>query len=414
MVDKSLILFPSAEKMPRNGDQYFPFRQHSDFFYLTGINSDNCYLLMFPQCPNPAYREVLFIEPWDPVKATWEGHMLTKEEASLISGITQVLTSDQLESVIHECMVSAAIVLLNLNEYIKFNPSNKSIQRRFASKLRKSYPLHTYGRLAPLMQQLRVIKSEEETKVIRQAIHITEMAFEALLNKVKPGMYEYEAEAEMSYIFTRNKASGHAYHPIIGSGPNSCVLHYNTNNRQMQDGDLLLLDFGAEYANYCADLSRTIPVNGSFNKRQRQCYEAVLRVFRAAVPLYYVGNTIDAINESVWKMMEQEMIQLGLFSADDLQKQSPSAPLFRKYLMHGVAHHIGLDVHDPGSKYTPLSAGMILTCEPGLYIRDEGIGIRLENDILVTDEGPVDLMAHIPIEPDEIEALMRKKQVADY
>lgn len=407
--EKSLAIIPSAEKMPRNGDQYFPFRQQSDFFYLTGIDYDNCYVLLFPQCPNPAFREVLFIEAWDPVKATWEGHMLTKEEATQLSGISQVFTTDQLEAVVHECMTYAKSVVLNLNEYIKFKPDNQSLQQRFAANLRKKYPLHTFGRLAPMMEALRTVKSDEEIAVIQQAIQITGLAFERLLKTTKPGLYEYDAEAEISYVFTKNKASGHAYQPIIGSGKNSCVLHYHTNNRQMQEGDLVLFDFGAEYGNYCADLSRTIPVNGKFSDRQKQCYEAVLRVFRAAVPLYQVGNTIDSINEAVWKMMENEMIQLGLFSADDVQKQPSTAPLFRKYLMHGIAHHIGLDVHDPGSKYAPLKAGMILTCEPGLYIRDEGIGIRLENDILITDNGPVDLMAHIPVEADEIEKLMRSQ-----
>ncbi|MDP2238018.1 MAG: aminopeptidase P N-terminal domain-containing protein [Bacteroidales bacterium] len=408
-----ISLFVAAEKMPRNGDQYYPFRQQSDFFYLTGVEQESCTLLLFPTCPNLAYREILFIEPWDPVKATWEGHMLTKQEASEISGIKNIYTTDQFEAVLHECMTYAKNVYLNNNEYVKFNPSNESVQLRFAKKLKEKYPLHEYCRAAPILESLRTHKLIEEIDLIKKACEITEKAFERVLKTVRPNMYEFEIEAEISHEFTVNRANGHGYHPIIGSGQNACVLHYNDNNSMMEDGDLLLMDFGAEYANYTADLSRTIPVNGKFNPRQRACYEAVLSVFKAAKPLYVAGNTIEKINETVWALMEQEMIGLGLFSEEDLKKQSPNAPLFRKYLMHGIAHHIGLDVHDVGSKYTPLKPGMILTCEPGLYIREEKIGIRIENDILITEEGPVDLMANIPVEADEIEQRMLNSKVVD-
>jgi Xaa-Pro aminopeptidase len=404
----AIALFTAAEKMPRNGDQYFPFRQQSDFFYLTGIETENCTLLLFPTCPNLAYREILFIEPWDPVKAIWEGHMLTKQEAEEISGIKNIYTTDQFEAVLHECMTYAKNVYLNINEYVKFNPSNESIQLRFAKKLKEKYPLHEYCRAAPILESLRTQKSKQEIDLIKKACDITEKAFNRVLKTVKPKMYEFEVEAEISHEFTINNANGHGYHPIIGSGQNACVLHYNDNNSLMEEGDLLLMDFGAEYANYTADLSRTIPVNGKFTPRQRACYEAVLKVFKAAIPLYIIGNTIEKINETVWAMMEQEMIGLGLFTEEEVSKQSLTAPLFRKYLMHGIAHHIGLDVHDVGSKYTPLKAGMILTCEPGLYIRDEKIGIRIENDILITEDGPVDLMAGIAVEVDEIEQLMLK------
>lgn len=405
---QALAVFSAAEKMHRNGDQFFSFRQQSDFFFLTGIEQPSCYLLLFPDCPNPLYREVLFIEPWDPVRATWEGHMLTKDEAKMISNAAQVMTTDQFEAVLHECMTYAENVFLNTNEYIKFKPAAEGVQHQLAHQLQKQYPLHSYRRSAPILEKLRTIKQPAEIELLSKACEITAKAFNQVLETTRPGMMEYQVEAQISHVFTDNAASGHGYHPIVGSGINACVLHYNDNNRQMQDGDLLLLDFGAEYANYTADLSRTIPVNGVFSQRQRQCYDAVLRVFKASVSLYTVGNTIDNINLAVWSMMEKEMIGLGLFTEEDVTAQKPEAPLYRKYLMHGVAHHIGLDVHDVGSKYAPLKAGMVLTCEPGLYIREENIGIRIENDILVTADGPVDLMAAIPLEADEIEAIMQQ------
>jgi len=256
---------------------------------------------------------------------------------------------------------------------------------------------------------LRVVKSDTEIELIRKAATITGRAFRRILKFVKPEKYEFEVQAEIDHEFTINRASGHAYAPIIAGGINSCVLHYTANHGKLEAGDLLLFDFGAEYTNYAADMSRTIPVNGKFSERQKACYNAVLRVLKKAIKLYVPGNTIDMINKATWKMMEEEMIGLGLFSAEDIKNQHPESPLYQKYLMHGVAHHIGLDVHDPGLKHQPLKAGMMITCEPGIYIRDEKIGIRLENDILVTNSEPVDLMADIPVEADEIEELMQYK-----
>ncbi|MCK9291490.1 MAG: aminopeptidase P N-terminal domain-containing protein [Bacteroidales bacterium] len=410
LADNSMAVLPAAEPMPRNGDQYYPYRQHSDFFYLTGIGQAGAMLLLYPDCPNPAFREILFIEAYDIVKATWEGHMLSAEEATQLSGITQVMTTDQFEATLHECMNYAKRIYLNSNEYIKFKPTVESAYHKLAVQLQNQYPLHKFRRLAPHLEQLRTIKQPIEVELITKAGAITGEAFKKILKTIKPGQYEYEVEAGITHSFISNAANGHGFFPIIGSGINACVLHYNANNRQMLSGDLLLIDFGAEYANYTADISRTIPVNGKFTERQKQCYEAVLRVFNAAIPLYTVGNTIDYINQTVWEMMEQEMIGLGLFTQDDIERQSPEAPLYRNYLMHGIAHHLGLDVHDVGSRYTPLQAGMVLSCEPGLYIRDEKIGIRLENDILITESGPVDLTSEIPIEIHEIETLMASGQ----
>ncbi len=404
----AMLVMQSAEKMPRNGDQFFPFRQQSDFFYLTGIEQDETGLLLFPDCPNPALREVLFVGKFDPVAAVWEGHKLTPDEARNISGIAQVQTNEGFQATLQEAMNYAETVYLTNNEYIKFFTDVPDKQLRLARQLKEKYPLHDFRRAAPLITGLRVCKSDDEIELIKTAINITDKTFKRIAGFVKPGKHEFEVQAEMEHEFTINRASGHGYYPIIAAGENACILHYNENDKQMKDGDLLLLDFGAEYANYTADLSRTLPVNGKFTTRQRECYEAVLRVFKKTRALFTVGNTIDGINQACWKMMEAEMITLGLFTAEEIEQQDPTAPLFKKHLMHGVAHPLGLDVHDVGSKFEPLKAGMVLTCEPGLYIKEERIGIRLENNILITENGPVDLMAGIPIEAEEIEKLMEK------
>lgn len=403
----SLAVFAAAAKMPRNGDQFFPYRQQSDFFYLTGIEAENAFLILYPDCPTPELREVLFIEAYNPVKATWEGHMLNQQEASNISGVQNIRKDDQFDATLRELMHSTQAVYLNQNEYPKYSstiPDNNSL---LADKIKSAFPLHSFLRAAPLLEGLRVVKSETEIELIRKATAITGKAFRRVLKFVKPEKYEFEVQAEIDHEFTINRASGHAYAPIIAGGINSCVLHYTENEHKLEAGDLLLFDFGVEYANYAADMSRTIPVNGKFSERQKACYNAVLRVLKKAIKLYVPGSTIDQINKATWKMMEKEMIGLGLFTAEDVKNQHPESPLYQKYLMHGVAHHIGLDVHDPGLKHQPLKAGMIITCEPGIYIRDEKIGIRLENDILVTNSEPVDLMADIPVEADEIEELMQ-------
>ncbi len=402
----AIAILQSAEFMPRNGDQFYPFRQQSDFFYLTGIEQENTSLILFPDCPNPAYRELLFTAKFDPVTAVWEGHKLTPAEATAISGIPNVQTNDAFAAVLQESMNYAKTVYLNMNEYIKFFTDVPYNQQRLASRLKEKYPLHRYERAAPLLTSLRVCKSEFEVELLQKACVITAKAFSRIAKFLKPNVWEFEVQAEMEHEFTMNRANGHGYHPVIAGGADSCILHYNENDKQVFDGDLLLLDFGAEYANYTADLSRTLPVSGKFSPRQRACYEAVLRVFKKARELYIPGNTIDGINQACWKMMEAEMIKLGLFTEDEVKKQDPAAPLYRKYLMHGIAHPLGLDVHDVGSKFEPLKPGMVLTCEPGLYITDEKIGIRLENDILVTENKPVDLMADVPIEADDIERLM--------
>lgn len=403
------ILF-SNDLYPRNGDQFFKFRQNSDLFYLTGIDQEKTILLLSPDCPNQKLKEALFIIKTNEKLATWEGHKYTKEEAREISGIENIFWVEDFEASLREALSFTKTVFLNSNEYVKFFTDVPDKNHRFAIEFQNQYPLHKTERAAPILTELRTIKSAEEIKLLQKACDITQKGFERILKFVKLGVHEFEIEAELDHEFTINRANGHGYAPIIASGKNACVLHYIDNHETCSDGDLLLMDFGAEYANYTADMSRTIPINGKFSERQKACYEAVLRVFKELRKLYVPGNTPDFINASAEKLMEAEMIKLSLFTADDVKNQDTGSPLFKKYFMHGVAHPIGLDVHDVGSKYAVLEAGMVFTCEPGLYIREEKIGIRLENDILITKNGPVDLMGNIPIEIDDIERLMKKPQ----
>ncbi len=407
---KSVAVFTANEPMPRNGDEFYPFRQQSDFFYLTGINEENAFLIIAPDYPDATMREVLFIEPYDEVKATWQGEMLDNTQATALSGITTVKGSDAFWMTLNDIAFSGygETIFLNSYEYPKYECAVETIQKRFVQQVKASYPLHNYGRTAPILNALRMIKSEEEITVTRQACDITAQAFRRCLATVKPGMYEYEVQAEIEYEFKRNGASGHAYAPIIAGGKNGCCLHYSKNQSLLNDGDLLLFDIGCELKNYSSDLSRTIPVNGKFTPRQADCYNAVLRVMKEITKLYRPGGTINLINETTHRLMEQEMIRLGLFTAEDVKRQDPERPLERKYLMHGMSHHIGLDVHDSIDKFKPCDPGMILTCEPGIYIREEGIGIRIENDLLITEGEPVNLFEGLPTEIEEIEAAMKK------
>lgn len=402
----SLVFFNSNDLYPRNGDQFFPFRQNSDLFYLTGISQENTFLLLFPGCPNKDLEEVVFILKANEKTETWEGHKLTKEEASAVSGIESVRFIDDLEIVIPEVMAYAEKVYLNSNEYPKYYSDVPYKDLRFAIKLREKFPNHEYKRIAPLMHQLRMVKEPGEIELIRRAVDITGKAFLRILKFTGPGKSEYEIEAEITHEFAVNRAQGHAYRPIIASGKNACVLHYTDNKDVCRDGELLLMDFGAEYLNYAADLTRTIPVSGKFTNWQRECYESVLRVQKEAVKMFIPGNTIEKLNKDVNSLMESEMVKLGLLTKEDIEKQDKDKPLYLKYFMHGTSHFLGLDVHDVGSKYEPFRPGMVFTCEPGLYIREQNMGIRLENNIVVTEKGPEDLTREIPIEPDEIEKLM--------
>jgi Xaa-Pro aminopeptidase len=406
----SVAIINSNDELTRNGDQDFPFRQSSDLFYLTGLEQEKCILTLCPDHPDENLKEIVFTIKPDEQLETWTGHKYTKEEVKKISGVKTVKWLEDFDMTFRDLAISSDNIYVNLNEYAKYQTEVDYVSNRYAMKIREMYPAHNLKRLAPLLTQQRLVKEPEELRVLQIACDITNKAFGRVLSTVKPGMMEYEVDAEITYEFLKNGARGHAYQPIIASGKNALVLHYVENSNECRDGDLLLLDIGAEYNNYAADCSRTIPVNGKFTERQKQCYEAVLRVQKEAIKLYVPGNTIDSVNKTVWKMMEKEMIKLGLFTEEDVKKQDPEQPLYTKYLMHGVAHFIGLDVHDVGGKFVKFEKGMVLTCEPGIYIKEEGIGIRIENDIVV-DEKPVDLMADIPREVDEIEELMTRKSV---
>ncbi|MFK5856997.1 MAG: aminopeptidase P N-terminal domain-containing protein [Bacteroidota bacterium] len=405
----SVAIFHSNDQQPRNGDQYFPFRQQSDFFYLSGIDQEKSILLFVPDIKTNSHKEILFTLKTNEHIAIWEGHKYTKKEAHEISGIEQIEWLEEFENTLKDVLSSTKDIYLNSNEYDKFDPDVKDRDHRLGEELKKEYPKHNYHKSAPLLTKLRLIKSNEEVKLLRNACDITNKAFKRVLATIVPNKFEFEIQAEIEHVFTTNRANGHGYAPIIASGKNACILHYIENDKICKDGDLVLFDFGAEYANYSADMSRTIPVNGIFTARQKECYNAVLSVFKRAKKLYVSGTTINKINSKVNTMMEQQMIKLGLITNEDIKNQDKENPAFKKYYMHGTAHFLGLDVHDVGDKDQQLKAGMVLTCEPGLYILEENIGIRIENNILVTNSSPIDLMEDIPIEIEEIEKLMQFK-----
>jgi Xaa-Pro aminopeptidase len=405
----SLVLVHSNDQMPRNGDQFFPFRQNSDLFYLSGIDQEKTILTLCPNHPNKDLREILFIIESNEKIAVWEGHKYTKDEAIITSGITNIKYLTEFDTVFRELAIYAENIYINLNENPKFKPEVISADERFLEQLKKDFPAHKLERLAPVMKKLRLKKEPEEIELMQKACDITNEGFYRILHFVKPGVKEYEIEAELTHEFLWNKSTGHAYAPIIASGKSACVLHYVENNKECKDGDLVLIDFGAEYANYAADCTRTIPVNGKFTPRQRECYEAVLRVMKKAIAIMTPGTSINQINEQVDAMLQDEHIKLGLYTQKDVAKQDPAKPLVKKYYPHGTSHFIGLDVHDVGDRTIILEEGMVLTCEPGLYIPDENIGIRIENDIVVGQK-PFDLMEHIPKEVEEIENLMKKPE----
>ncbi len=407
----STAIFHSNDEMPRNGDGNFPFRQNSDLFYLSGIDQEQSILVISPECPLPQYREVLFLRKTNATIAVWEGHKYTKEEARTASGIETIIWIEDMESVMTIVLNHSQNIYVNLNENDRLSTLVPYRDMRYAREIKEKYPAHNFERSGPIMAELRSVKSKTEIDLISVAINITEKAFRRVLEFTRPGVMEHEIEAEVIHEFIRNRATGHAYNPIIASGANACVLHYNDNNQQCRDGDVILMDFGAEYANYAADLTRSIPVNGKFTPRQRDVYNAVLRVMRAAMKLLVPGNTIEKYHAEVGKLMEAELLGLGLLSKEDIASQNPDYPAYKKYFMHGTSHFLGLDVHDIGDKYAPMKAGMVFTCEPGIYIPEENLGIRLENDILITEKGPVDLMASIPLEAEEIEQLMAASMV---
>jgi Xaa-Pro aminopeptidase len=404
----TVAIFNSNDEMPRSGDTFFPFRQNSGLFWLSGIDQEESMVLLFPNCPKEGHEEVLIIRRTNEHIAIWDGHKYTKQEARETSGIEKVYFADEAAGVIHELINLSQGIYLNGNEHDKFIHPVETRDHRYAKYIRDRYPMHQVMRAQILLKRLQMEKNEWEIATIQQAIAITGDAFRRTLQFVKPGVAEYEVEAEITHEFLRRRATGHAYSPIIASGKNACVLHYIVNNQVCQDGEVLLMDFGAEYGNYAADLTRSIPVSGRFTPRQRAVYEAVLRVMKLATNRLVIGNTLEAYNKEVGLMMQEELLQLGLITAADVEKATPEAPAYKKYFMHGTAHHLGLDVHDLNMRYEPFRAGMVFTCEPGIYIPEENLGIRLENNILITENGPVDLFAGIPLEADEIEDWMNR------
>jgi len=400
----ALAVFHSNDMMPKNADAFYRFKQNSDFFYLCGVDQEECMLIIFPDAPEERYREVLFLKETNELIAVWEGEKLTKEQGTDTSGIATVLWNDKFESTLAYLVNYCETLYLNSNENDRSGSEVPTKDKRFALEMRAKYPLHGFERSAPIMAKLRAIKSTTEIDLLQIACNITEKAFRQLLAVLKPGMMEYEVEAELIGAFLRHRATGHAYDPIIASGANACVLHYVENNRACKDGDLLLLDFGAEYANYAADLSRTIPVNGKYSARQKEVYNACLNVHNEAKKLMRPGITLNDFNNEVRKVMQSALIDIKLIdkNADDDTKKS----LTMKYFPHGTSHFLGLDVHDIGHRYGKIEENMCFTIEPGIYIREEGLGVRIENDIIVRENGNIDLMKNIPITVEEIEDLM--------
>ncbi|HLU84032.1 MAG TPA: aminopeptidase P family protein [Vicingaceae bacterium] len=407
MKSKSIAVFNSNDIMPTNADGTMPFRQNNDLLYVSGIDQEETIVLLFPDAENPQHREILFIKETSELIAIWEGAKFTKQEATELSGITTVFWIDQFEQVFHQLTTEAQHIYLNQNEHLRAVTTVETRDDRFRKECQQKYPLHQYERLAPIMRQVRAIKSEAEINMMQHACNITEKGFRRVLDFVKPGVTEYEIQAEYMHEFLRNRSKGFAYEPIIASGYNACVLHYVENKAACKSGEVILMDVGAEYGNYASDMTRCIPVSGKFTARQKDVYNAVLRVMKAATAMLVPGTKIDEYHKEVGKIMESELIYLGLLDKHDVAKQDPLNPLYKKYFMHGTSHHIGLDVHDIENRQRPLETGMVLTVEPGIYIRDENLGIRLENDVVVTNNGaPFDLMKNIPLEAEEIEDLM--------
>jgi Xaa-Pro aminopeptidase len=404
----SLAVLNANDIMPTNSDGTMKFRQNSDLFYLTGVDQEETILVLCPGFPDKKYREVLFLRETNDRIATWEGHKLTKSEAQVLTGIETVVWTSEFQKLFNTMMVMGDIehVYLNTNDHYRAEVQLDTRDARFVRWCREKYPLHQYERLAPLMHALRITKSKREVELMQRAVDITNKAFRRVLKFVTPGVMEYEIEAEFMHEFLRDGSRGFAYEPIIASGANSCVLHYINNDQICHARDILLLDVGAEYANYNADLTRTIPVNGKFDKRQKDVYNAVLRVQREAIKMLRPGVFYFEYHKEIQKIMEDELIKLKLISRKDIRNQDPEKPLFMKYFMHGTGHMLGLDVHDVGNMYHRMKAGMVWTVEPGIYIQDEALGVRIENNVVITKNGVDDLMKNVPIEVGEIEELM--------
>lgn len=402
----SIVVLHSNDIMPMCADGVMPFVQNSNMIHLTGADQEETILLLFPDAPSESQREILFVRETNEHIAIWEGDKYSKERATEISGIKNIQWTNTFDTTFHNLVQQAENIYLCTNEHLRADVSVETRNDRFIKKCKAAYPLHHYQRLAPLMHRLRIIKQKQEIDVLQKACDITESGFRRVLKLIKPGVGEWEVEAAFTHEFLCAGSKGHAYTPIIGGGHNACVLHYVDNHMRLKDGDMVLMDVGAEYANWNADMTRTVPVNGKFTPRQREVYESVLRVLRRANGILRPGLRPTEYQKQVLEFMEEELIKLGLIETEEAKQQDDSKPLVKKYFMHGTSHHLGLDVHDVCPPNEPYAVGMVFTIEPGIYIREENLGCRLENDVVIGETENFDLMRNIPIEPDEIEALM--------
>ena len=407
MSEGTLAVFNSNDIFPISADSSMPFQQHRDILYLTGVDQEESILVLFPGASNAKQREVLFLKETSELIAIWEGEKLNKESAFAQSGIKNVFWLQDFNTEFKKMMSQAENVYINNNEHLRANTKVETREERFIKKLKRDFPGHSYKRSAPIMHDIRSVKEQEEIDAMQHACNITKKGVHRILDFIKPGVWEYEIEAELIHEFTRNRANGFAYTPIIGSGYNACVLHYIENNQECKAGDVILMDFGAEYANYSSDLTRSVPVSGKYTARQKDVYNAVLRVKTASEKLLVPGTYMADYHKEVGKLMESELLGLGLIDQTDIKNENPNWPAYKKYFMHGTSHFIGLDTHDVGSWVEPIRVGNAFTCEPGIYIPQENLGIRLEDDLIVQENGePFNLMRDIPIEANHIEDLM--------
>lgn len=408
MQKNSIAVFVSNDEVPVNGDAIYPFKQNSDLFWLSGIIQEDSMVILFPDNPDPKYREVLVLVRPNELKEKWDGKRLRVNEAQAISGIKTILWLDSLDGLLQPLIHLADTIYLDTNENDRKASLLRTREYRYVSELKKRYPLHQFQRAAKIMKQLRSIKTALEIEVLQKAIDITDTTFRKLLKFIKPGVMEYEIEAEIFHSFLSQRATGPAYGSIIASGDRGRTLHYIANNDECRDGELILMDFGAEYGGYCADLTRTVPVNGKFTRRQKNIYNACLRLHDFAKSILKPGISIIDYTEKVGEEATQQFLKIGLLKKTAVKNEDPENRAYRKYLYHGISHHLGIDVHDLGTKTEPIKAGMVFTVEPGIYIEEEKIGVRIENNVWITRNGNKDLMKNIPITVEEIESLMKK------
>ena len=405
---QSIAIFNSNDELPTNADQLYKFKQNSDLIWLTGIEQEDSMLIICPDNPDPKFREVLVLVRPNEIKEKWDGHRLRKNEAQAISGIQTIIWLDMLDGMLQPWIHASNTIYLNSNENDRKSNTIAVRDYRYAQMMKERFPLHQYQRSAKILKDLRSIKTALEIEVMQKAIDITDIAFRRLLNFIKPGVMEYEIDAEITHSFLSQRATGPAYGSIIASGDNARILHYVENNKECKDGELILMDFGAEYGNYCADLSRTIPVNGKFTRRQKTVYNACLHLHNYAASILKPGISIIDYTKKVGDEATIIFNKIGLISKSDIKNEDPDNRAFSKYLYHGISHHLGIDVHDLGTRTEPIKAGMVFTIEPGIYIEEEQMGVRIENNFWITKNGNKDLMKNIPITVEEIEALMKK------